>query len=152
MRKHLWGGTQKDVDNVAEWLHNQYEKHSKYHDWETQKDCQVKFDNLPYENKEVMRSLAMDVILRLAGKKTELSEFLSNKLDYSPEFIYDLLKEFELTLLTENIKEKNMEDKNELDDVFAATDWLIKNVEEREEPSSLTEQNNPKTNNKGVAS
>jgi len=57
------------LDELAEWLHDRYEKHSKYHDWETQKDCKVKFDDLPEENKKVMQSLAQDILIKFKGNK-----------------------------------------------------------------------------------
>ena len=47
---------------LAEWMHNQYEEISKQQKWETQKNCQVKFKDLPKENQEVMIALAKRLI------------------------------------------------------------------------------------------
>ena len=43
---------------LAEWLHNNYEEISKKEKWKTQESCQVKFNDLPEENKKVMIKLA----------------------------------------------------------------------------------------------
>ena len=43
---------------LAEWMHNQYEEISKEQRWKTQKKCQVKFKDLPEENRKVMIALA----------------------------------------------------------------------------------------------
>lgn len=49
---------------LAEWLHERYEIHAKNKGWETQKVCQVPFDDLPKANKETMLAVAMDMRLR----------------------------------------------------------------------------------------
>lgn len=43
---------------IAELLHDKYEELSKQKDWNTQRTCQVKFKDLPNENKEVMFGMA----------------------------------------------------------------------------------------------
>lgn len=53
------------VKQMAEWLHDNYEKSSKMAGWKTQKKCQVKFKDLPKENKEVMMMLASRVITQI---------------------------------------------------------------------------------------
>ena len=47
---------------LAEWMHDQYEEISKQMKWGTQKKCQVKFKDLPKENKKVMVALAKRLI------------------------------------------------------------------------------------------
>ncbi len=47
---------------LAEWMHEQYEEISKQEKWRTQKKCQVKFKDLPEENKQVMTELAKRII------------------------------------------------------------------------------------------
>ena len=53
---------------LAEWMHNNYEEISKQQKWETQKKCQVKFKDLPEENKQVMIELAKRIIRKYDGK------------------------------------------------------------------------------------
>lgn len=47
---------------LAEWLHNQYEEISKEKNWNTQKKCKVKFEDLPEANREAMFELAKRII------------------------------------------------------------------------------------------
>lgn len=53
---------------IAEFLHSAYERQAKLCHWETQKGCQVPFEELPYENKRVMLRVACDLIDWLQGK------------------------------------------------------------------------------------
>lgn len=53
------------AEKLAIWMHEQYEEISKQARWKTQKKCQVKFKDLPEENKQVMIALAK----RLLKKK-----------------------------------------------------------------------------------
>lgn len=46
---------------LAEWLHDNYERISKLQKWNTQKKCQTKFNELPEENKRVMLSMARKI-------------------------------------------------------------------------------------------
>ena len=55
-----------NIEELAEFLHNCYEKLSKEKGWETQKKTQVKFDDLPKKNKEVMFDLAQIILTNLA--------------------------------------------------------------------------------------
>jgi hypothetical protein len=52
------------LKELAEYLHNQYEIFSKQQGWETQKECRVKFDDLPEANKRVMCLVATSIIQR----------------------------------------------------------------------------------------
>lgn len=45
-------------DELAVWLHNNYEEIAKGEDWDTQDNCKVEFDLLPKENRAVMIKLA----------------------------------------------------------------------------------------------
>jgi hypothetical protein len=47
-----------DTGELAEKLHDEYERLSKETGWETQKICKVKFDELPEKNKQVMLGMA----------------------------------------------------------------------------------------------
>ena len=55
----------EQAEKLAIWMHEQYEEISKQAKWKTQKKCQVKFKDLPEENKQVMIALAK----RLLKKK-----------------------------------------------------------------------------------
>lgn len=59
----IWKGTQKDIDDLAKYMHERYEMHAKQSEWKTQKKCRVEFDDLPKENKEVMRAMAKDMLI-----------------------------------------------------------------------------------------
>ncbi len=48
----------EQAEKLAIWMHEQYEEISKQAKWKTQKKCQVKFKDLPEENKQVMIALA----------------------------------------------------------------------------------------------
>ena len=50
--------------DLAKWLHEQYEEISQEANWTTQKKCQVKFINLPVENKAVMIEMAKRIVKR----------------------------------------------------------------------------------------
>ena len=64
-------------DELAEFLHNIYEELSKEKGWKTQKKTQVKFADLPKENKEVMTDLAQIILTNLAVSEV----FSKNKID-----------------------------------------------------------------------
>jgi len=49
---------------LAEWLHNTYERISREVNWKTQKKCQVEFKDLPKENKSVMLRVAQAIQLK----------------------------------------------------------------------------------------
>lgn len=48
----------KDIWELAEWMHNTYEAIAKENGWQTQKKTKVPFKNLPIENKATMLELA----------------------------------------------------------------------------------------------
>jgi hypothetical protein len=52
-------------NELAKFMHDRYEEHSKQEGWETQSNCRVEFDDLPIENKSVMILVAKDVIGKL---------------------------------------------------------------------------------------
>jgi len=54
-KKKIQNMTTKEL---AKWLHNNYEEFSRKSNWETQKKCQVEFEDLPEENKKVMMKMA----------------------------------------------------------------------------------------------
>jgi metal-sulfur cluster biosynthetic enzyme len=49
---------------LAEWMHEQYEEIAREVGWKTKKSCQVKFEDLPEKNREVMMRLAKRIIER----------------------------------------------------------------------------------------
>jgi hypothetical protein len=53
-------------EELAEWLHNTYESIAREKGWETQKETQVKFKDLPQANKSVMLGLAECILINLA--------------------------------------------------------------------------------------
>ena len=57
---------QKKIQNMktaelAEWLHDNYERIAKMHNWNTQDRCKTKFEDLPEENKKTMLSMARKI-------------------------------------------------------------------------------------------
>lgn len=46
------------ANQLAKWLHDNYEQLAKANDWQTQSITRVEFDNLPAENKSTMIALA----------------------------------------------------------------------------------------------
>ena len=51
-------------EDLAEWLHEQYEEIAKDKGWKTQESTKTKFENLPEENKKTMIELARRIIIR----------------------------------------------------------------------------------------
>ncbi len=52
----------KMENDLAKWLHDQYEDIAKEKKWETQKSCKVEFENLPENNKQTMIELAKRIL------------------------------------------------------------------------------------------
>lgn len=63
----LWESTEK----LAEWLHEHYEAAAAVSGWKTQKKCQVDFEDLPKENKQVMTMVAEDLIYLIRQSNSE---------------------------------------------------------------------------------
>ena len=57
----------KDINKLAEKLHEKYEELSSELDWDTQEKCKVKFEDLPKENKKVMKGIAAWLIDYFGG-------------------------------------------------------------------------------------
>lgn len=53
------------VEELAKFMHNEYEKLAKKFEWQTNAQCRVSFENLPETNKKTMISLAESVLKRL---------------------------------------------------------------------------------------
>lgn len=49
-------------EELAIFLHNEYEKQAKIVGWKTQDSCQVEFDKLPEANKKVMLAVAQAIL------------------------------------------------------------------------------------------
>ncbi len=49
------------TEELAKWLHDNYEEISKKKGWRTQDICKVEFEDLPEENKSVMVSMARKI-------------------------------------------------------------------------------------------
>jgi hypothetical protein len=45
-------------EQLAKWLHDNYEEVAKEKDWNTQQSCKVEFDTLPDANKRTMIEIA----------------------------------------------------------------------------------------------
>ncbi len=45
-------------EQLAKWLHDNYEEVAKEKDWNTQENCKVEFDTLPDANKQTMIEVA----------------------------------------------------------------------------------------------
>ena len=65
---------------LAELLHDHYEKVSREVSWETQKECQVSFEQLPERNKLVMLRQAK-FILKIFIPKQELKEIIEESIN-----------------------------------------------------------------------
>jgi len=52
-------------EELAKWLHDNYEEISRSVGWNTQKDCKVEFEDLPKENKLVMLKIAGRIFKRI---------------------------------------------------------------------------------------
>lgn len=60
-----------DFYALAEWMHYNYEQISLKKGWKTQDNCQVSFEELPNENKEVMLEISLRLLTHL---KTKIKE------------------------------------------------------------------------------
>ena len=60
--------SQAEIEELAEWLHSTYEKTSRARNWKTQKKCQVKFWDLPRENRLVMLDVAAHLLTKYRKK------------------------------------------------------------------------------------
>ncbi|MBW2969150.1 hypothetical protein KY314_03465 [Candidatus Woesearchaeota archaeon] len=57
--------SREKIEELAEWLHNIYEKASKVRGWKTQESCRTTdFWNLPERNRLVMLDVAAEVLKR----------------------------------------------------------------------------------------
>ena len=56
------------VYRLARMMHVEYELISKEIGWKTQESCQVDFDQLPVENRQVMCAVAHKVLERIANE------------------------------------------------------------------------------------
>lgn len=70
-------------EELAKWLHDNYEAVAKEQDWNTQQSCKVEFDTLPDANKRTMIDIANRLLnfnlLRLhfvVGRSEQLKAFL----------------------------------------------------------------------------
>ena len=49
-------------EQLAKWLHDNYEEVAKEKDWNTQENCKVEFDTLPDANKQTMIEMAQRLL------------------------------------------------------------------------------------------
>ena len=49
-------------EELAKWLHDNYEEVAKEKEWNTQENCKVEFDTLPNENKQTMIEIAQRLL------------------------------------------------------------------------------------------
>ncbi len=56
------------TSELAEWLHDNYERIAKKQKWNTQEKCQTKFNDLPEENRKTMLSMARKIHKNLGSQ------------------------------------------------------------------------------------
>ena len=61
----------KEADDLAAFLHNNYEIISQHKGWQTQISCRTSFDDLPSKNKEVMREVCKLIRKRICEEVME---------------------------------------------------------------------------------
>ena len=61
----------REKEELAEFMHNEYESYAKRVGWKTQEECQTLFDELPPANKEVMLWVAKSVSDKLRQQERE---------------------------------------------------------------------------------
>ncbi|MCE7743878.1 MAG: hypothetical protein GPJ52_01960 [Candidatus Heimdallarchaeota archaeon] len=88
---------------IAEAIHNHYENQSKKTGWKTQKKCQVVFNDLPQENKEVMIDIAQMIVGSIILASQELEIGFLGKINH--EWFIEKFTSF----LEENTKEQEQE-------------------------------------------
>jgi len=87
-------GDKEIIEELANFMHNEYEKYSKEVGWKTQKDCQTLFDELPPANKEVMLWVAKSVLDKV--REQERAEILQIVIEDVPhKYQGRLLEELE---------------------------------------------------------
>ena len=88
----------KNTEKFAEWIHNNYETISKEQNWNTQKNCQVEFKDLPARNKAVMIRIAERI-------KIQFHIFFDNIIDKRlKDMVASNIIEDELLRLKEEVK------------------------------------------------
>mgnify|MGYP001612199818 CR=1 FL=1 len=55
---------------LARLFHNEYESRAKEHNWATNKDTQVEFNDLPYENRTLMLAVCKAVLWNIRSRLT----------------------------------------------------------------------------------
>jgi hypothetical protein len=63
--------TQKEIVELAEWLHDRYECSSVIRGWKTQEKCRVDFWDLPKKNRLVMFDIAFLTLQRFREKMAD---------------------------------------------------------------------------------
>ena len=90
-------------EQLAKWLHDNYEEVAKEKDWNTQENCKVEFDTLPDANKQTMIEIAQ----RLLDFKLLRLHFVSQQ----RELLIAELKEWDLGYTSfNNLEEKLAEE------------------------------------------
>lgn len=74
----------KYIQELAEFMHNEYELYAKKVGWVTQKKCQTLFDELPPANKEVMLYIAKSVSDKLIRQNKERTIDLIENMKIEP--------------------------------------------------------------------
>ena len=62
---------------LAEYIHNTYERIAAQVNWKTQDKCQVSFSELPIENKTVMLLLAKDLNQKFNRNETAMAQLIA---------------------------------------------------------------------------
>lgn len=79
-------------EDLAKWLHNNYEAVAKEQDWNTQQSCKVEFDTLPDANKRTMIEIA-DRLLNFDLLRLHFVVGRSEQLLFSPDDIERIIDE-----------------------------------------------------------
>ena len=71
----------KDIYDLAKFMHDEYEIAARNVGWKTQESCRVEFDSLPEANKKVMLHVAEKVLDKHIGYLVEATERLAAQLE-----------------------------------------------------------------------
>ena len=59
------------AEELARFMHFEYERFAQKHDWDTQEPCKVAFDDLPENNKKTMLCVAKSVLAKIGEVTNE---------------------------------------------------------------------------------
>lgn len=68
--------SERDIEEMAEFLHDQYEECASESGWQTQDGTSVDFEDLPNANKQTMRMVARELIAKYDVKRRHFQSTL----------------------------------------------------------------------------